>query len=260
MKNCSGQTQEKYRNKGWLASEHNSGLSMREMAESAGCVLSTIFYWMKKFQLPREFLGIKGKGNSIEISNELHEILDGELLGDGHLEILNYNHSARYAHTSKFHIYLNWLFNEFESYGLKWNKKISEHEGGYGTDVFHARTFSYRELKNEHERWYPIGKKIIPKDINLTPKVLKHWYIGDGTLHLRRKRREISFATHSFCKSDIEILIKKFEGLNIHATCNNKEGVIYISKQNSVNTFFDYMENCNEEIQDIYGYKWRTES
>jgi hypothetical protein len=34
---------------------------------------------------------------------------------------------------------------------------------------------------NEFREWYSSGEKVWPEDIKLTPTVLKHWYVGDGS-------------------------------------------------------------------------------
>lgn len=35
----------------------------------------------------------------------------------------------------------------------------------------------------EHRDWYASGEKVFPTDIELTPTVLKHWYVCDGHFH-----------------------------------------------------------------------------
>lgn len=49
-------------------------------------------------------------------------------------------------------------------------------------------------------------RKFIPKDINLTPTLLKNWIYGDGTLGGSTLR----FCCDSFSKSDVDWVIERF--------------------------------------------------
>jgi hypothetical protein len=47
------------------------------------------------------------------------------------------------------------------------------------SDVYGWGTRSHPKF-NEFREWYASGEKVWPEDIELTPTVLKHWYVGDG--------------------------------------------------------------------------------
>jgi hypothetical protein len=53
---------------------------------------------------------------------------------------------------------------------------------------WHSRTHPSLEMFD----WYSSGKKVWPERIELTPTVLKHWFVGDGHYHRRDKHLSIS--------------------------------------------------------------------
>ena len=50
------------------------------------------------------------------------------------------------------------------------------------SDVYFWQTRLHPKFSDFRE-WYSTGEKIWPEDIELTPTVLKHWYVGDGDYH-----------------------------------------------------------------------------
>lgn len=54
--------------------------------------------------------------------------------------------------------------------------------------------------------WYPDGKKIIPKDLDISPLSLAIWFCNDGCLIVTKQSTCIKIATNGFSKSDVEFL------------------------------------------------------
>lgn len=129
--------------------------------------------------------------NNVVLINELKEFLDGELLGDGHLNPVTYNGivtSVRYQHGSSKKRYLQWLGMVLTNYGIKRCGNIRKrlHEIPTSKSIcidYHYCSKSYRELVSYYSRWYPNRKKIVPKDLKLTPVTVRQWYIGDGSIY-----------------------------------------------------------------------------
>jgi len=196
------------------------------------------------------------KKNYIDLSTEAMEFLNGELLGDGCLNGLKYNNkitSARFTYGSKYKKYIYWLRNELDDIGIIQSGKIGEYIGQCNNKKFLYSSKSYVELSEVYKKWYPNGKKIVPKDIKLTPTTVRQWFIGDGSYNLSRFRLE--FATCAFTKDDINILIDRFSNLDLKCYENNNR--VFINAESYLD-FFDYIGGCPEEIIDIYGYKWPT--
>ncbi|MFX1513498.1 MAG: hypothetical protein ACFFCQ_13010 [Promethearchaeota archaeon] len=141
----------------------------------------------------------------------------------------------------------------------------------YPTNVFlgseediYLRSKYTVQLYKQYLRWYPEGKKRIPKDLTLTPLVVFHWYMGDGGADIGR----VKLATCCFPEEDVDFLIKimkeelgissfkVFAGFSVDG---EKEFHIYIKRKNDIKLFFDYMNQISEEILSIgkQVYPWR---
>lgn len=67
------------------------------------------------------------------------------------------------------------------------------------SDQYLWRTRRSNQFK-EYADWYVGGAKTWPEDIELTPTVLRHWYVCDGHYHNQRSDNYISIA----CANEIE--------------------------------------------------------
>jgi hypothetical protein len=193
------------------------------------------------------------------------DIVNGNLLGD--------------AWISKFHTFglasINRDFVEHINFELnnifKTNSKIGIKKKSnsiiYGKKFSRKKQYStYKSCKPIfklfYNKWYN-NKKIIPDDLELTPRGCYYWYVGDGCLNCNPKKSviSISLATNGFSKTDVEKLICKLnckiEGLNasIQERKNHKSEksfIIYIGSS-SVLRFLDYV---GEPFLKSFSYKW----
>jgi transcriptional regulator with XRE-family HTH domain len=236
-------------------------LSQKEIASLLNVSPSVISNRVKKYNLPPQ---PGGPRNHLTLDEELIQYIEGELLGDGCLQARRSNidnkvNSARYTHGTKYKSYLEWLSNLFSKYNLEQSGNILYWKDKHNSISYKYSTRSYVELKSIFERWYPNGKKIVPKDIVLTPTIIKHWYLGDGNFTRRYKDNSFRLTLHTegFSKKDNELLISKLCELGI--ICNlTKANYIYIPVR-YIYRFFKYIGNCPEEIKSTYGYKWPKE-
>lgn len=158
------------------------------------------------------------------MNKRLLEIINGCLLGDGCI----YAKKGKYhyfSYSSKSKEFLEWLkrfFDEFEihSYISLSNKKTNVYSLGFYINTQKESN----ELMLLRQKWYiqENGKtrKIVPKDLELTPTTLLFWYLGDGSL-IRRKKKDsrvppIVLATCCFSKEDVDFLIKKLAELGLN--------------------------------------------
>jgi len=236
--------------------------SSKEIAFITGSVKSTICCWLRKYKIPvrdRDEAQFLAKFNSCNLTKYIRDFIIGELLGDGTLT----SHSrftALYQHGNKHKEYIEWLIQKFAGYGIEAvGRPIYSQQSGVAT-VYHFATRTYPELKEVYDMFYVGGKKIVPIDLNITPIVLRQWYIGDGYLCKRTDRKEnptIIIATNSFSKEEVDNLISKLSDLSIEAWKRKSKGnfVIYIPYRGLVN-FFGFIGSCSKEIENLYGYKW----
>lgn len=248
-----------YQDKEWLQNKYNiEKNSDPKLAKVCGVYPTTIWKWRKKFNIIARSLG-EGQhlatGNHCILSQEAIEWINGELLGDGCLHSYS-KWSAQVYYGSKDLEYCEYVRDTLNSFGIKMSGKIYKlhHKSGncYSYSYISLR---YAELLPIRKKWYPNGKKIVPRDIKLTPLTVRQWYIGDGSLSYPRNFVPyIQLCTTGFPILDVEFLKEELIKLGFKATrwkCNN---AICISTK-SVKDFLNYIGSCPVSC---YQYKWNT--
>lgn len=77
-------------------------------------------------------------------------------------------------------------------------------------DVYQWHTRTHPSL-SELREWYASGKKVFPPDIDLTPTVLKHWYVCDGYLAKNMKRIVISISNEHERRHEISEMFARVD-------------------------------------------------
>jgi len=254
-----------YKNKNWLYNEYIvKHISPTQIAKNLNCSRYVIYNWLHSYNIDRRCSEeTSSYKNSCNLSSYIKEFIIGEVLGDGSL-LGKGKYTAYYQHGNKHREYIVWLEDTFLKFGIEKIGKIrgNLHQCGNGSAsmVYSITTKTYRELKELRTWFYPKGKKIIPYNLELTPLIVRQWYLGDGSLKKYNARpTAITLATQGFLKKDVENIIKKLLELGVEAKkskIKNKEQYgIYINRK-SINKFFNYIGKCPKEIESIYGYKW----
>lgn len=135
------------------------------------------------------------------------EIVTGLLMGDGCLAKRDTKNSYLTINmTNK--TYLEYLDSEFGCLSTGVSLKNSSKEqadlaisGGLNPDakennyknMYTLNTRKHPTLSNFNS-WYYSGKKEFPSDLDLTPKVLKHWYVCDGSYESETGRVSIAIS------------------------------------------------------------------
>jgi len=155
---------------------------------------------------------------------ELFDIIDGTLLGDANIRSRNGKYPC-YKLTAKDKSFLKWFQTLLDKYKIKtWivqdNKISNVHSLG-----IYINTCPYsKDFILLRDKWYKKidGKtiKIFPRDLKLTPTVLLHWYLGDGSFPRRKNDNNrvspIVLATNNFSKEDIDFMIDKLKELDLN--------------------------------------------
>jgi len=246
-----------YKNRNWLNQKYlEDGLSPCRIAKLCNCSKSTIRYWLKKFNIQiRSYSNAHhlAEGNHCILSQEAKEWLDGELLGDGCLRSQS-KYSANFAYSSKHPEYIQYISDTLNSFGIKQAGKI--HKGKdkrWNNYSYHYDSLCYEELLPIRNRWYPNGHKRIPRDLKLTPLVLRQEMLGDGCLvHKKRCRPYIMLCTCGFPISDVEWLVIQLIKLGFKTIRQAGNNMIGISTSSTKN-FLDYIGKCPAQC---YQYKW----
>jgi hypothetical protein len=221
-------------------------LSINEVAEQVGCSATTVMDWLHR-------LGVGGIecpfcGKSYErlgrhwtenpqhhpsFNEKHHAVTTGVLMGDGSISRDSDNPRLVVKMTNK--EYLEYLSNIFGilSLDVKLDKTASEaarrsKERGFSdvacennySDLYSLQTRRSVKFK-PYTEWYDGGDKIWPKDIELSPTVLKHWYVCDGSLQKRDSehgfRMTIALSNERGNRRKVE---QMFERANIPVPCN----------------------------------------
>lgn len=254
--------------------------SMHKIARGLRCDHTLVDYWMKKFQIPKRSCSEAQRlrqSNHVTLTKELLELLNGMLLGDGHLARQEKGWSPKLWRPCKHEEYLVWLSAKLFQLGVEQGGKINKytrlmqlpgnkHSKFYTSFLYSSR--SYLELVKLHDLWYrkarkeekfKTGKqkkyiKILPGNLQLTSLTCLMWYLGDGTLC--KRWGYLNFATQCFTTDEIDFLIGLLMELRFKAS-RNKNKDIQMSVKSSKD-FFDYIGPCPEKIEGVYGYRWKS--
>jgi len=229
------------------------------IARAARCGHATIYRWLRKYGIPVRsisegtFLALR---NSVIITPDLLEFLGGELQGDGCVT-MNGNRSAYYSHTSKYKEYLIWLSGLFDKWGIEQSGQIARRRDKqsefHGAITYRYKSRSYPELVPIRQRWYPNGKKTVPKDLELTPIMARQWYLGDGGFdNYERKHPGVVLSTCDFDRQSIDHLIEELNQLGFKVTYQPAHNSIRIWVR-SVEDFLKWIGPCPIAC---YDYKW----
>lgn len=173
------------------------------------------------------------------------EILTGTLLGDARLHVQNKksgNPQLAIKRMLSDRPYLEWQASFFQDFtkrpvheltyhSSRWDKNLNK----YIPYLYTAANYISRCVKafdSYHKKWYPNhGKKIVPKDLVLTPLIIAEWLCDDGCVSLKENKKSlhIDFATMCFTKNDIEFLHSLLESRYNERFFIGKDGSIRCS-------------------------------
>jgi site-specific DNA-cytosine methylase/2-polyprenyl-3-methyl-5-hydroxy-6-metoxy-1,4-benzoquinol methylase len=155
--------------------------------------------------------------------NELQQfMINGMLLGDGAI-----SKQPQFVTGQTCHELVELKAKMLEVFGSKLRVfKRSEADGYSRKNQTYLSVNTKIWVKKERLRWYPDGKKIIPKDLKLSDITLAVWFMDDGCGKSTKwsEREEyasryngpwVSLATHGFTEIEIKFLIKLLNKIGI---------------------------------------------
>jgi hypothetical protein len=175
----------------------STGVRTKQLARLAGISPGALRHRLRAWGAPSNPTG--APSNHVAETEELIEILDGLLLGDGSVSCQAYRRSARLSISQRFdrREWLECIRDDLDAVGVR--SRLSERPPK-GTTKAQCRldTLDYVEFRNTRDRWYVPSRsgkdiKVVPSDVRLTPRSLALWFCGDGCLNNR-----ITFATNGF--------------------------------------------------------------
>lgn len=189
------------------------------------------------------------------LTNEEQQRFDGNMLGDSSIVYKNNKTSApRYLHYSKHKEYLLWL-SKVTSYFQDrpiWDKFQFDKRTNKTYYSYYMGTKSSELFKQQKERWYKKGKKIVPFDIKIDNLLLLHWFLDDGS---KASKGGIYFAVDGFSFEEAESLSSKVNSYtNVKTSVHVNQGNprVYIWKKD-VKDFYSIIGACPVSS---FNYKW----
>lgn len=196
------------------------------------------------------------KANTRSINKPIHltekhiDILNGLLLGDGHLDANK--SSARYTQGSKHKEFLEHVKKVLPlEWGPIWEDKK--------WNCYHIKSHHTPNLLDFWKKWYIDGKKVVPQNLQLNNETLLYWFLSDGSIRFTNRKKfpnssyfEIKLATDGFTKEENLFLVSKLKELGIAASLltSNKIRIYSNSKEYFFNLIGRTPVSC-------YEYKWR---
>jgi len=176
------------------------------------------------------------------------ELLDGILMSDGNLTIPGQCHFPRYQQTCKEPTFLEWVSS--------WLPTLSRVTGPHPSGKYQYWLLSTKTnaiYTSAYQHWYPQGKKHLPDDLKITPKLMLTEYLGDGFLHVdaAKKLQHIELGTYGFKEAAVLDLLPKLQqqGLDFRRKSNNALNL----RGGRVQSFLDYIGPCPVPA---LSYKW----
>jgi DNA-binding MarR family transcriptional regulator len=203
-----------------------------------------------------------------QFSSTQKEFIDGSLLGDAcvYRGENKYNPVFKILRQTKDIDYLKWQFEfmkDFCSTEIHNNKYFDKRTNKY----YYRSYFFTRNLKllNEvRDRWYVNRKKIVPKDLVLTPLTLAIWFCDDGCITTPNLpyRFELKLATQAFTKEEVEFLASSLEDLLDEKFMIHRDNSCFLLKgnDNATRAFLSKIDGYISGFMDRKANIWRADS
>lgn len=226
----------------------NKEFSQSQIAEYLGCHITTIEQVFKRNDIQGRDASNAGRvrrNRNCDIPLDEMEIINGMMLSDFHIEKNTYQ--ARFAFCFKYREFAEYFTENIKS--ISWGEVKQQHV----SQCWGGKSRYYKEVMDLRRKWYPNGKKIVPRDLKITPKVLLFWFLGDGMKS--GKDSGASLCTDDFSKEDNLFLVEQLTniGFNCYLTTSNR---IHFSGNQELKKLISFIGECPVKC---YYYKFKYE-
>jgi len=272
--NINKEEYKKHNDKTWLKQKYiREGLTQKEISEIVGVDKSAISKQIKKNRLTKgkeekcpycgeEYFNLSRHWSSSpshrpNYTEKQKEIMIGSLMSDGWICDRNEGRKNRFQCEMIKRKYIEHLKNIF---GVLCNDitKIDKEEN---QDIYRL-TWKPHDFIDKLSEWYSTGEKVWPK-IELTPTILRHYYVGDGSLNKRggsnvRPRVHLGMANESGNEEKINSIFSMFSEedytISTRQVDDDFETMDVVFTVDGTEKFFDYI---GEQELSGFEYKWR---
>ncbi len=157
--------------------------------------------------------------------------------------------------------WIQYIGHLFEKSGYEVKPYIYEH---LTESMYEIRVSSSVQLYSVYRHWYPNGEKKLPRNLKLTPDILLHWFVGDGS----NVDGYITIATQCFSARENEFLANLIEH-HVGVDCNvysytqkgRKYNKLKINKSDAPK-FYEYIVMAQPETvaiaKDVFPWKFNA--
>ena len=179
------------------------------------------------------------------LSNEKKEILIGLLMGDGSADLRSKNVAYQVNMINR--AYLESVKRDM---GNLFTPVRKIRNAGHSRKPVYQLRSRHLSCLNWIREWYSSGEKVFPNNIELSPKILRHWYVSDGSLSTNSLR--VSIGVHNE-RNRLQKVLQYFTdvGLPEPKTAEGKSVYLYWNKDDCVD-FFNYIGRNPTE-----GFLWK---
>ena len=233
---------------------NNCKKGVSDLARELKIDKGTIRRYLKKYNFPirtsKEQKIINHPPKEFKINEKIKSFIDGLLLGDASIPKRKDGIKPRsLTQACKYKEYLEYIKDKLEKMKIncspilsRWVKDERCKNKGYHQSFLQTRRYKTFELFRD--RWYPKGKKIIPKVIIINRDILLQSYLSDGNFY-----REIRLCLDAFTKEDILFLKGLIENeLKIKSEC--KKFLNYIGLSPVKCYKYKWTDNESEEAKE----------
>lgn len=150
------------------------------------------------------------------------EIIDGTLLGDGFIQAGGKHNLQGRLGIAHVETQKEWLDLKVSALkGFEYNYQYrSAYKQSKGCYRYQTKTSPY--WKEQRQRWYQNGRKIIPRDLVLTPIMIATWYMDDGS---KFNNKGALFCTDSYDIEETTYLTEQLQRFGIQGYIGNKNRI-----------------------------------
>lgn len=240
--------------------KYKEGESLSKLSEMFNYNIATIRRFLLKNNVEirnvKESVKKFHKQCTIQIDTYLNDNLIGWILGDGGLRIPKNGLNPKFHYTDKKKDHIDYICTILNKYNIHYNTHLQKSSGCYYINSearpefmpYYKLFYGYEGL-DEHGRKY----KTLP-NIDLSPIILRNWYIGDGSSSNQGKKG--NHRGFIGCKFENPYVTKQLKDLFKEDfklySLNNGTYQYYFTNKGLIK-LLDYIGECPVEG---YKYKW----
>jgi hypothetical protein len=177
------------------------------------------------------------------LSDDTKETLLAQMIGDGGIDVTS-SGNARLKVGNTVEEYIDYCEEQLPDWLIATRiRRETTHQ-----DLHLIQTIGHPHFSDMYDKYYEGGRKCIEDGIELTPRVLRHWYASDGCFKTQQNKPTFGWEPASRNMSELRDI---FEQIDVEITRGPSSFGIAADSQDS---FFEYMEYPLPG----FDYKWPT--